>query len=213
MTIPHEKLIHGWRIVDYGYFIKWLTLAQVTHSQHRVGVLWPIQEDCKSMVSTVLLKCNVCSKVVKGSSEKPKSNKRLRHCLGWAILRSGGTFSQTQELFSMLNMPFLSHFSFNKDEVAMDNVLETALEDSLNRAIEQEKQAVLKELKEQGRVLQTDEIIGSSAALDGLWGQRSNGHRYNSASGCAAIIGTRSKKVCYVECKNKRCIACITRTS
>lgn len=208
MKIPHEKLIHGRRIVEYGYFVKWITVAQAMHSQQCVGVLCPFQEDCKSMRSTLLLKCNVCEKMVKGTSEKPGAKKRLRQSISWSILCSGGTFSQAREMFSILNMPFLSNFAFSKDEIAMDTVLEAALKKSLDQAVEKEKQAVLQEMEEKGEVIPTEGMIKSSAALDGSWGKRSNGHRYNSASGCAAIIGTRSKKVCYIGCKNKRCTAC-----
>lgn len=208
VKIPHEKSIHGRRVVEYDYFIKWITLAQATHSQLCVGVLCPYQENFRAMVSKIFLKCNVCGEIVKGSSEQPRSKLRLRRSTVWGIMCSGSTYTQTHELFSFLNMPFMSRNAFLKDEVAMDSVLEEALEDSLNQAVEGEKAAVLEEMEKQGRTIQTEPYVESCAAVDGSWGQRSNGHRYNSASGCAAIIATRTKKVCYVGCKNKRCVAC-----
>ncbi|XP_062533778.1 uncharacterized protein LOC134202799 [Armigeres subalbatus] len=128
--------------------------------------------------------------------------------MSWAILCSGGTYTQAKELFSFLNMPFMSRDAFAKDEIAMDSVLQVALDESLDRAVEAEKAAVLEEMAQKGTTPPTEKYVKSCAALDGSWGQRSNGHRYNSASGCAAIIATRTKKVCYVGCKNKRCIAC-----
>lgn len=215
VQLPHEKRIHGRRIVDYEYFIKWITLAQATHSQTCLGVLNPFHEDIRSMVSSIYLKCNVCGEMVKGSSEQPSPVHRLRRNIAWAILCSGATYTQANELFSYLNIPFLARNSFMKDEIALDDVLEDALEDSLNQAVEEEKASVLEEMIQKGMVPPTTEYINSCAALDGSWGQRSNGHRYNSASGCAAIIATRTKKVCFVGCKNKRCVACtmnITRT-
>ncbi|XP_062565825.1 uncharacterized protein LOC134228068 [Armigeres subalbatus] len=208
VTIPHEKRIHGRRVVDIDYFIKWITLAQATHSQTCVGVLCPFQENFKSMVSSIYLECNVCGEMVKGSSEQPTSKNRLRRNMSWAILCSGGTYTQAKELFSFLNMPFMSRDAFAKDEIAMDSVLQVALDESLDRAVEAEKAAVLEEMAQKGTTPPTEKYVKSCAALDGSWGQRSNGHRYNSASGCAAIIATRTKKVCYVGCKNKRCIAC-----
>lgn len=208
VSISQGERIQGRRIVDYEYFIKWLTMAQAVHSQRCKGVLCPYQEEFKSMVSTLYLKCNVCDEIVRGYSEEPTSKNRLRRCVCWAILCSGGTFTMAEELFSFLNMPFISKSAFIADETSMDEVIEAALEESTDNAIEMEKSAVRKELDEQGIEHSEQDIIKSCAALDGSWGQRSNGHRYNSASGCAAIIGIRSKKVCFVGCRNKRCIAC-----
>lgn len=208
MEIPHWKHIEGRRIVDYDYFMKWILTTQAFHSQQCVGILCPLQEDFQSMVSAIFLKCNVCGTIYKGSSEKPTSKKRLRLSVDWAILCSGGTYTQAHELFSFLDMPFMSRQSFIKDEVAMDDIFEKALEESTTKAVQEEKGAVLKELEEQGLSNTNKELIESCAALDGSWGQRSNGHRYNSASGCAAIMGIRTKKVCFIGCRNKRCIAC-----
>lgn len=200
--------IHGRRIVEYNYFVKWLTMAQAVHSQKCKGLLRTYHEDFRSMVSTLYLKCNVCGKIVSGNSEKPACKKKLRCSFEWAILCSGGTFTIAEELFSFLNMPFISKSSFFKDESSMDGVIEAALEESMDGAIEKEKSAVRNELEQRGIKSNEQDAVKSCAALDGSWGKRSNGHRYNSASGCAAIIGIRSKKVCYVGCRNKRCISC-----
>nr|XP_029729141.1 uncharacterized protein LOC115266745 [Aedes albopictus] len=112
------------------------------------------------------------------------------------------------ELFSFLNIPFMDAKTFMKDEMAMDAVLDSALEESLDKAVRAEKDIIFEEKRSQGLEVAENEPVNMSAALDGSWGQRSNGHRYNSASGCAAIIGMRSKKVCFVGCRNKRCTAC-----
>lgn len=194
--------------MDYEFFVKWLTMAQAVHSQKCIGVLCPYQEDFKSMVSTLYLRCNVCNQIVRGQSEKPDSKHSLRYSTVWAVLCSGGTYTLAHEFSSILNMPFMSRNTFIKDEMAMDTVIEAALEESLNTAIAGEKTVIRKEMVDQKETVLEDEPIKSCAALDGSWGQRSYGHRYNSASGCAAIIGTRTKKVCYVGCKNKRCIVC-----
>lgn len=208
VDIPQWKPLEGRRIVDFDYFMKWLLVTQASHSQNCMGILCPYQEDFQSMVSSVFLMCNVCNKIYKGSSEKPSEKKRLRKCVDWGILCSGGTYTQAYELFSFLNMPFLSRQAFIKDENAMDDTLEAALEASTQMAIQKERKLILDEARDRGANLIDGEPIEITAALDGSWGQRSNGHRYNSASGCAAIVGTRSKKVCFVGCRNKRCIAC-----
>lgn len=119
------------------------------------------------MVSSIFLKYNVCNKIYKGSSEKPTTKKRLRLSLDWAILCSGGTYTQAHELFSFLNMPFLSRQNFIKDEVAMDETLEAALEESTKNAVEEERNLVLEEMKDRGIPLTDGEPTELCAALDG----------------------------------------------
>lgn len=186
-------------------------MSQAVHSKSCCGILCPRQEDMKSMRSTLWLMCNVCGLLVKGLSEEPSRGTRLRFCTDWAILNSGSTYSMAQEMFSFLDIPFLDRKTFFKDELAMDAVLETALHDSLNKALEEEVQLATDELR--SNQLPEDSPLNLSCELDGSWGQRSNGHRYSSASGCAAIIGTRSKKVVYIGTRNKRCSACNVNAS
>lgn len=86
-----------------------------------------------------------------------------------------------------------------------------ALQESLERAVEEEVNLASQEIQE--KQLPADTPLNLCVELDGSWGQRSNGHRYNSASGCAAMIVTRSKKVMYIGTKNKRCSSCIRNTA
>lgn len=181
-------------------------MAQAVHSRYCLGLLCPYQEDFKSMTSKLCLMCNVCSIIVKGSSEEPSRGTRLRFCASWAILNTGSTYTMVQELFSFLDIPFMSRQAFSKDETAMDVVLETALQDSLNKAVQEEVQLASQELLD--KQLPKDTPPNLCCELDGSWGLRSNGHRFSSASGCAAMIGTRTKKVVHIGTRNKRCLAC-----
>lgn len=201
----------GRRIIDFDYFVKWIITAQAVHSRYCLGVLCPQQEVVKSMVSTLWLMCNVCSVIVKGSSEEPSCGTRLRLCTSWAILNSGSTYATTQEFLSFLDIPFMGRQAFFKDETAMDTVLETALQESLNKAVQEEVMLASQELNDKQLPENTPPSL--CCELDGSWGQRSNGHRYSSASGCAAMVGTRSKKVVYIATRNKRCSACNRNTS
>lgn len=206
VDIPKWKKLIGRRIIDYDYFVKWTITAQAVHSRYCLGVLCPTQEDVQSMVSTLWLMCNVCSAIVKGSSEEPSCGTRLRFCISWAILNTGSTYAMAQEFFSFLDIPFMGRQAFFKDETAMDTVLEKALQESLDKAIQEEVLLASQELKD--KQLPDNTPLNLCCELDGSWGLRSNGHRFTSASGCAAMIGTRSKKVVFIGTRNKRCSAC-----
>lgn len=43
---------------------------------------------------------------------------------------------------------------------------------------------------------------------DGGWGKRSYGKKFNSLSGCALLIGVRTKKVVFFGVRNKYCHKC-----
>uniref|UniRef100_A0A8D8GUB1 (northern house mosquito) hypothetical protein n=1 Tax=Culex pipiens TaxID=7175 RepID=A0A8D8GUB1_CULPI len=206
--IKQWKKLEGRRIVDYDYLIKWLVLSQARHSKTCEGILCPFQENFKSMISTLWLKCNGCEEVLRGYSEDPSRKYSLRYSVAWAIPNSGATYTIMHEIFSFLNMPFLDRNTVAKDELKMHQVIDEALEESLDTAIEEEKSIVREEMKQNGIAIAEDAPIESCAEIDGSWGQRSNGHRYSSASGCAVIVGVRSKKVCFVGCRNKRCAVC-----
>lgn len=44
--------------------------------------------------------------------------------------------------------------------------------------------------------------------IDGGWGKRSYGKAFNSLSGCAVIIGARTKKIIFFGVRNKYCHTC-----
>lgn len=206
-NIPKWKDLDGRRIVDYDYFLKWIIMAQAVHSKKCNGILCPRQEEIRAMTSTLWLACNVCEIIAKGSSEHPRNGARLRFSTNWAILCSGSTYTMAQEIFSFMDIPFMHRKTFCKDEMAMDAVLEAALQESLNKAVEEE-------VKLSSDQRSCSNIVPNICCeLDGSWGQRSNGHRYSSASGCAAIIGTKTKKVLYIGTRNKRCSACDSNAS
>lgn len=207
MQLPGWESFKGRRIVDYDFFMKWLVLSQASHSRLCMGLLCPQQEQFQSMISTIWMKCNVCGLMLKGSSEMPSNNPtKLRFSLAWAILCSGTTYNLAYELFSFLDIPIISSKTYFLDEARMDSVLENALEESTYRAGEEELKLTKEENKSLG--LPEDTPAKIVCEIDGSWAQRSNGTRFTSSSGCAAIVGSRSKRVLHVGMRNKRCSVC-----
>lgn len=207
-VVPKWVDLEGRRIVNIDHYTKWLVLTQAVHSKSCCGVLCPVQEDFRAMFAIIWFKCNICENYFKGSSDKPSQAMNLRYSLSWAILNTGSTYSAVNELLGFLNIPMMNSSTFIKDENSMDSVIDAALEESTNKAIEEEKEAVRMDMLKQNVVIEKGKLLESCAELDGSWGLRSNGNRFSSASGCAVIIGERSKKICFIGARNKRCSAC-----
>lgn len=203
--------VEGRRIVDWTYATKCLLEAQRKHSQACPGLLCMMDEMYRSMISTMILKCDICEAQFKVRTEEPSETPQLRRNMVWATLCSGGTFNSTKELLTLCNIPFMPFSTFISDEMEMDIILEEMKEISLSRAVLAEKQASYGvQHSESPESFSNDQRdpVKLSVALDGSWATRSYGKRFNSASGCGVIIGEKSKKILFAGCRNKRCSAC-----
>lgn len=200
--------VEGRRIVDWNYVCQCLLGAQRAHSKLCPGLLCVLKENYRSMISVMTFGCDTCDTLFKVRTEKPSEKPQLRRSMVWATLCSGGTFNSTKELLTLCNIPFMPFKTFISDEMDMDIILEETLEKSLVRAIAEEKEATYGVQDPDSAPEDPCAPVKLSVALDGSWGARSYGKRFNSASGCGVIIGEKSKKILYAGCRNKRCSVC-----
>lgn len=207
-TIPEWKDISGRRIVDLNYISKCLLLAQASHSRSCRGLLCLQQENYEACFSTLWLKCNTCSMLFKVTSEKPTPKFKLKKAMVWGTLCAGGTYTHTRELLAFCDIPFMARSTFVADEMRMDDILESAKDESLAKAVLEEKEACLADAQKTGAAVDVNEPVKTSASFDGSWAARSYGSRYTSASGCAAIVAEKTRKILYIGCRNKRCSIC-----
>lgn len=96
----------------------------------------------------------------------------------WGTLCSGGTYTHSKELLAFCDVPFMSQKTFATEEMAMDTVLEAAKDESLAKAVEEEKKACLAEIREAGGSVEINEPVKTKVSLDGSWAARSYGSRY-----------------------------------
>lgn len=207
-SVPDWKDIEGRRIVDLNYVCKCLLQAQAHHALTCRGLLCMQQENYKALFSTLWFKCNECNDMFKVTSEKPSPKYMLKKAMVWGTLCSGGTYTHSKELLAFCDVPFMSQKTFATEEMAMDTVLEAAKDESLAKAVEEEKKACLAEIREAGGSVEINEPVKTKVSLDGSWAARSYGSRYTSASGCGAIVAENTRKILYIGCRNKRCSIC-----
>ncbi|KAJ8673527.1 hypothetical protein QAD02_005437 [Eretmocerus hayati] len=116
---------------------------------------------------------------------------------------AGIGYSELRQVLAALDVPCMSDRTYRNQRLRLMQFMLEASEESMKLAIEEEKRLA---------ILNGDVINGIpfiTVIVDGSWGKRSyKSGQYDSLSGCAAIIGARTKKVLYVGVRNKYCYAC-----
>ncbi|XP_063240064.1 uncharacterized protein LOC134540920 [Bacillus rossius redtenbacheri] len=97
----------------------------------------------------------------------------------------------------------MSKNTYIKKEVELDKVWSENLDRTISDAGKEERALAIQE----GDV-DEDGIPFTTVIVDGGWAKRSYGHKYNSLSGVAVIIGQRTGKLLFLGVKNKYCTIC-----
>lgn len=121
--------------------------------------------------------------------------------LGVNLIGSG--FYHLQEFLTNLGVPCLSSSTYeNISNVQQPAWHGLAQKHAMDALFEEINQAVAAgDIDSEGNALIT-------VICDGGWGKRSYGKAFNSLSGCAALVGVRTKKVVYFGSRNKYCHVC-----
>lgn len=117
----------------------------------------------------------------------------------WQSLR----LDHLNELFTNMDIPVMGHTLYNKiqrsQQSTWNEIAQKAALEALYEEIKLAKSLGLTD--ERGNALLT-------VIVEGGWGKRSYGKAFNSLSGCAVLVGFRTRKVIYYGVRNKYCHVC-----
>ena len=123
-----------------------------------------------------------------------------------AVVESVGAgigYTELKQQLGAMAIPCMTDVSYRKYRQDMVSSFEKASEESMQEAAAMERELAIIE----GDII--DGIPFITIIVDGSWLKRSyKTGKYDSLSGCAAIIGYRTKKVLYVGVRNKFCYIC-----
>lgn len=148
--------------------------------------------------------CRVCGFVEKVSTcERDMEGSNVNKAAVLGITTTGSGFYNLEEFCSHLDIPCMSDKTFQKNNKELQGNWWQLAQDQVSAALNEEiRLAKLSgDVDSKGNAL----II---VITDGSWGKRSYGKGYSSLSGCAVLIGYRTKKVIYAGVKNKYCQTC-----
>lgn len=173
-------------------------------SECGIGEMIFTKEIRRAIQSGFLFQCTVCGKTNRVNScpaYDDTQNINMSSVLG--IVSVGLGFYQLEEFMSHLNVPCMSYVTYHKYE-------ENIQKEYRKLAAELEAEALNEEIR---LAIEYNEVDSAGNALiavefDGSWGKRSYRNNFSSLSGCAAILGLRTKKILYSGVKNKYCHIC-----
>lgn len=201
-TKIQELQLTGKRIVDINYFINSLKL--ISNHNPIMGCslqnMIVVNENRRGLHSTITMKCLVCNicETLQTSFDAEGINEKA--VLG--VMTVGGGFSNLEQIMGAIEIPCGSHSTFDKyhDKVCVE--LEKTAKNIMAEAVEEEKKIAI----ECGDVVNGVPFI--TIICDGFWSKRSYRTNYSALSGCAAILGAKTKKVLHIGVRNKFCVYC-----
>lgn len=121
--------------------------------------------------------------------------------LGISLIGSG--YSHSQEFLSNLGMFAMSYTTYDKISNRQQSDWYQLAQQSAREALEEEI-----ELATAAGDIDCKGNAMIAVVCDGGWGKRSYGKKFNSLSGCAVLVGVRTKKVVFFGVRNKYCHTC-----
>lgn len=149
----------------------------------------------------------ICNQKLCGHTEKILTDREKKSLNQLAVLGAmsvGNGFSQEEQIFSTMNMSYMSKNTYSNCEKVAGNIIDAHSKEKINAAINTEKS-----LAEERGDVDKDGFSYICAIVDGGWCKRSYGHGYNSSSGVAVIIGAVTQKILFISVRNKICLVCI----
>lgn len=139
------------------------------------------------------------------SNTKNEADKMdLNYAAIFSTVVTGKGYSQIDEWTSALNIPFMSERKYRIIEKKVGIDIVSTADKAMKDAIEEEKKVAMLT----GNV-DSDGYPLITVVTDGLWGKLSYGNgNFSSLVGCASIVGAYTKKVLWMDIKNKYCLIC-----
>lgn len=201
-SVETENLI-GRRIVDIKHLFDCIANIQHKPLDCNFTNLKFCTEKRTGNISKFVFKCAMCNKIEIIWSEIPTQHVNINVALVEGIVCTGNGYSQLEEICAATNMPCMSNQTFFKIEKQIQGTFESCALDEMLAAGEEEKRLALlnNDVDSEGYPL-------VKVIADGSWPKRSFKTGYSSLSGCACIIGYRTKKVLFLGIRNKYCCIC-----
>lgn len=163
-----------------------------------------IGETRKGLNSVFKFQCKKCGMLRKLESCPKKPNQLS--CNEEAVLGINGVgsgFYHLDEFLSQLNVPCMSGYKYNKISKEQQTDWWVLAKQLTMEALQEEVDLAIAagDVDSKGNAL-------IAVICDAGWGKRSYGKKFNSLSGCAVLIGVRTKKIVFFGVRNKYCHTC-----
>ncbi|XP_058809719.1 uncharacterized protein LOC131674917 [Phymastichus coffea] len=219
--------LQGNRIVDLAFMSKNMNC---TMCNTRLDLQYIEQETIKGAASIFSIRYHYCLLVntLKTGNEytNPVTGKSvfaINTKLALTAIHSGVGETHITKFFNVLDLPTVDSHTFKTHERIIGPIVEAVAKESFTEAtamerlltvesIEELKKLLPEELQEGYLIVNVDNngssIVRVFASFDMGWGQRGNGHTYDSLNGYCALIGLKTGKVLDYCTRNRKCHYC-----
>lgn len=156
-------------------------------------------EKKNGLLSKFDLHCNMCN----GTFSINTDNGNVNTDVVEGVMSAGIGFFNSEELFSAINIPFLSTNLYTREEIKIANAWKKTASRLMREAANEEADYA----RSIGSVA-SDGTPLITVVADGCWSKRSYRTNYSALSGAAAIVGNKFGKILYLSVKNKYCSIC-----
>ncbi|KAJ8964170.1 hypothetical protein NQ314_005080 [Rhamnusium bicolor] len=194
IQIMDQIPLEGRRLVDIGYL-----LIQINDmSQHppfdcRFSDMEPVNEHRVGVKTKILYRCKMCNIEKTLALIDDSGNKMdVNDALALGTLSTGTGYSMVNELFSVLNVPFMSPNTYQRHHENVAELIHKILWATIEESGKEEAELARKLGQVDGNSTPFISVIA-----DGAWSKRSYSTNYNAPSGVACIIGARTRKILF----------------
>lgn len=196
--------VTGHRIVHFTFLFNQLKELNKHSDECNFNDMEVTKETKMGLRSIFEFRCRICGiEQTVSTSDRNNEGMNVNKAAVLGITSAGNGFYNLEEFCAHLNMPCMSDKTFDKNNKDLQKdwwqLAKYHTDEALKEEIRLAKAA--NEVDEKGNALIT-------VITDGSWGKRSYGKGYSSLSGCAVLIGYRTKKIIYVDVRNKYCQTC-----
>lgn len=142
-----------------------------------------VKQQQRGLATTYQLKCKMCGIVNNLETERKTTNMiPINDAVTLGAISIGIGYSQCEELFANLNVPFMAEGTFSSSFAKVSSTIHSTALTSMEEAAEEERQLAidLGEVDNEGYPCIT-------VVADGAWSKRSYGINYDAASGVVSI--------------------------
>jgi hypothetical protein len=185
-------VLDGRRLVDIGYLFQQISMMS-NHSPFACSFkdMYLIKEKQMGLKNVITFQCRMCN-IEKSLSlvEEADSLLEINNALALATVSTGTGYSALDEIFSVLNIPFMSPTTYQKNHNKVTEIIESISWDMMVKAGQEEARLAI----QLGQIDQ-DGIPLITVIADGAWSKRSYSVNYDASSGVVSFFSYTLEKL------------------
>lgn len=183
--MTERNILQGRRLVDIGYVFKQINkISKHSPFDCSFGDMYPTSECRMGLQTKITFFCRMCNmeKSLNLIDDNCEGGMNINNALALSAISTGTGYSTLNEIFSVLNVPFMSSNTYEAHHEQVSDLIDQSVWKVMEKAGHEEAQ-LSRELGE----VDEDDVPLVTVVADGAWSKRSYSVNYNATSGVVSI--------------------------